>query len=227
MYDVMEPMEVSGLSHRESRFLLRVRYDLMAVCPRSAKVSMSWLSPGDIRAGDPVSRLPDQERSRPCTSATIASCSGVGTPTRRPSAAIPPLRTSTSVGRRARTSWSMSACARRHRRSPRRRTRAGSRVSVDAGRLADGQRLVDEPVDLVAQRRDPCRPGPTVSPVSAGQRAGGRVEHDLRPLRTPGVVERVRREAALGEQAGEPGDLVGRAGLRLERARARSPPARR
>src|SRR5690349_13609425 len=52
-------------------------------------------------------RQRDQDFSSPLTRATMLSCRGVGTPALRPSAAMPPLSTSISVGRRASTSCSM------------------------------------------------------------------------------------------------------------------------
>ena len=49
------------------------------------------------------------EASSPLTSRVMASLSGVGTPSSRPKRAMPPLRKSISVARRASTSWSMLA----------------------------------------------------------------------------------------------------------------------
>ena len=54
-------------------------------------------------------------------------------------------------------------------------------------------------------------------PGQRGQRARGRVEDDLGPLRAPGVVEGVRRQPAGGQQLGEPPDLLGGRRARLER----------
>ena len=76
----------------------------------------------------------------------------------------------------------------------------------DPGPLADRHRLRDQPVDL------PAEPGVGADaayrePGQRRQGAGRGVENDFRPLRPPGVLERVRAQAALGEQPGQLLDL--------------------
>ena len=75
---------------------------------RRARPARARPSPGG-RCRSGASQFCVHDASTPLISAATASLSGVGTPWSRPKRAMPPLRKSTSVGRRASTSCSIDA----------------------------------------------------------------------------------------------------------------------
>ena len=123
------------------------------------------------------------------TSATMASWAGVGTPIRRPSAAMPPLSTAISVVRRASTSCSIEglwAYASADRLLDRLARITGERDARPGRRRL---RLLDQALDLDSQARIGAHLAHG-EPGERGERAGRGVEHDFRPLRATSVRDR-------------------------------------
>ena len=189
------------------------------VSRRVATVTGSW----------PVER-PSAERPHAVTRSSRARArarpsrraAGSATPWRRPSSAMPPLSTSTSVGRCASTSWSIDGLCPKAFSIASATDSAGSLQQLDPGRVAHGERLGDQRVDLRPQRRVGAHLAHG-QPGERGERAGRGVEDDLGPLRSASVRQRVRAQAALGEQVGQRGDLGSRRRARLEGPEPRVP----
>ena len=95
-------------------------------------------------------------------------------------------------------------------------------VGVEHDALGAGDRLAL--VDQAAHERPQVGPLADAPVREAGERAErirGRVEDDLAPLRRSRIGDGVRRHARAGARIGQPLDLLGRRGLRLERPERR------
>ena len=95
---------------------------------------------------------------------------------------------------------------------------------LDARGGGDGLALVDEVADEiaeVAELLDLGEVGVVRQPGQRGDGVHGRVEDQLRPLRGPQVVERLRLQAGRGDQRGD------RARIGGSRAAVRADPGRR